>query len=210
MKKIKIGSRLYNVITMDEYTDYPNLNNPKNTAIEVGDVVLPLKTSSIDSGPGVYYKDDGKFYCEVEKPTDTTEYSIDNVIDYTKAKDVGDIINNNKLIRNIQNDIMATRENIFCLPIDQEDQPEMKALKMAINAKQVDKKAYEDNFDQFQNNMRLLKGHSITLAKMIEICSGFDIACKITLSDKEDVPNPMNTEISVDLTEGRRVKNEPT
>ena len=42
---------------------------------------------------------------------------------------------------------------------------------------------------------------------MIEICTGFDIACELTLKDKDGAVNPMNTEISLDLTEGRPIKN---
>lgn len=198
------------MIRMSEYTDYPQANNPKSTAIEIGDVVLPLKTSSIDSGPGVYYKDDDRPYCEVQKPKNPEEYSADKIIDYKDVNTVGELIEKHRLIRDIQKDLMATKENILHLPIPADNQPEMKALKTAINAKQVDKRAYETKFTQFQNNMRLLKGPSITLAKMIEICDGFDIACKLTLSDKPDVPNPMGTEITVDLTEGRHMKNDPT
>ena len=80
----------------------------------------------------------------------------------------------------------------------------MRALKQAINSKQVDKKQYEDRFEQYQNDMRLLKGSSITLGKLVSICTAFDIGVDLTLRDKEDCPNPMNTEIVVDLTEGRK------
>ena len=79
----------------------------------------------------------------------------------------------------------------------------MRALKTAINEKHVDKAQYEDRFDQFQNDMRLLKGKSITLAKLISISSAFDIAVDLTLRDKPDCPNPMHREITVDLTEER-------
>lgn len=207
MKKMQIGSKLYEVTTLKEYSNCPALY-PKNTAIETPDGnVLPLKTSSIDRGPGVYYKENSKC-CIVEKPTKEEQYEYDSskIIDYSNIENIRDVFKNNKLIRDIQHDLMTTRENIFCLPISQDDQPEMRAVKMAINAKQVDKKAYEDKFDQFQNDMRLLKGTSITLAKMIGICNGFDISCTLTLSDKEDCPNPMGNPITIDLTEGRRVK----
>ena len=124
------------------------------------------------------------------------------------VKDVGEVIQRNELLRNIQEDLMVSgKENILCLTTGPNDTPEMKALKGAINAKQIDKKLYEDRFAQFQNNMRLLKGSSITLSKMIEICNGFDIACELTLRDKDGAVNPMNTEISLDLTEGRPIKN---
>ena len=54
--------------------------------------------------------------------------------------------------------------------------------------------------------MRLLKGNSITLSKLIGICNGFDISCVMTLKDKEDAVNPIGDEIVIDLTDGRNVK----
>jgi hypothetical protein len=52
--------------------------------------------------------------------------------------------------------------------------------------------------------MRLLRGSTITLSKLVSICAAFDISADLTLRDKAyDIPNPMNTEITVDLTEGR-------
>ena len=81
----------------------------------------------------------------------------------------------------------------------------MKALKQAINLKQADKTQYEDRFTQYQNDMRLLtKGKSITLGKLISLCDIFDISAELILKDKSNnVPNPMNSEINIDLTSNR-------
>ena len=144
--------------------------------------------------------------CPIQKPENPDAYSATKIIDYDNSKDIGDIIRNNELIADIQSELLTTSDNIFHLRITNDDTPEMKALKSAINAKQVDKRQYEDRFDQFQNDMRLLKGNSITLAKLISICNAFDIDAELTLRDKQDIPNPMNTEFTVDLTEGRNVK----
>lgn len=205
MKKIELERRLYSVATMEDYTDNPDLYSPKFTAIEAHGVVMPIKSRVSDDGPGFYYQQ-GAMCCNVVKPTNPEEYSTDKIIDYTNPSNIGDILRNNAVIRDIQSEIMTTSDNIFYLKIGDNDTPEMKALKTAINSKQVDKKQYEDRFDQFQNDMRLLKGNSITLAKLISICGAFDISAELTLRDKEDIPNPMNTEITVDLTEGRTVK----
>lgn len=213
MKKIQIDRKLYSVVTPTEYSDNQDVYNPKNTALEVagGRLVLPICNPVVDNGPGVYYEP-GALVADVVKPEDETVYLAENVIDLSKPKDIGEVIEKSSLLRNIQNDLMVSgKDNIFCLNISQEDTPEMRALKTAINAKQVDKKLYEDRFDQFQNDMRLLKGTSITLSKMVGICNGFDISCMLVLKDKgEDVSNPMGTEITIDLTEGRPNKNAPT
>ena len=210
MRKIEIGNKLYSVAEMDEYTENKDVYTPKNTALIVGDKVLPIR-SSVDSGPGVYYQD-GAMTANIVKPSDDdTKYNIENMIDLSNPKDIGEVIEKNQLIRDIQSDLMVSgKDNIFCLTITQKDTPEMKALKEAINSKQVDKKTYESRFTQFQNDMRLLKGNSITLSKLIGICNGFDISCILTLKDKEGAANPMEREISLDLTEGRPNKNETT
>ena len=212
MKKVEIGRKLYSVVTMTEYTDNYDIYNPKSTAVEVAGRVLPICNPAVDTGPGVYYEP-GALVADVVKPSPELEehYSAERIIDLTNPKDIGEVMQKNELIRNIQNDLMVSgKENVLYLTISQDDTPEMRALKTAINAKQVNKKAYEDRFDQFQNDMRLLKGNSITLAKMIGLCNGFDISCVMTLKDRDGAVNPMGTEISLDLTEGRPNKNEPT
>ena len=106
-------------------------------------------------------------------------------------------------MRDIENEILTNKDNIFNLNIGPDDTPEMKAVKEAINLKQVDIKQYENRFDQFQNDIRLLKGKSITLGKLISTCNNFDISAEITLRDREGCANPMNSEIKINLTEGR-------
>lgn len=203
MKKVELENRLYSVTTMDEYADNPDLYSPKFTAIETPyGVVMPVRSRTFDNGPGFYYQQDA-MCCTVEKPKNPENYSIDKIIDYTNVNSINDILRNNEMIKDIQSEIMTTSDNILHLNIGNDDTPEMRALKTAINAKHVDKKQYEDRFDQFQNDMRLLKGSSITLGKLISICGSFDIEAELTLRDKEDIPNPMNTEITVDLTNGR-------
>ena len=214
MKKVELERHLYTVVDIDEYSQHTELYNSKSTAIEINgaNMVLPLRNPNVDTGPGVYYKQ-GEMVAEVVKPSKgyEREYSSDKIIDFSKPKDIGEVLEKNALLRDIQQDLMVSgKDNIFTLNISQDDTPEMRALKTAINSKQVDKKAYEDRFEQLQNDMRLLKGNTITLSKMISICNGFDIACELTLKDKDNAANPMGAEIRLDLTEGRPTKNEAT
>ena len=209
MKKAEIERRLYTVVSMEEYTNNADLYNAKSTAISIGDMILPVRSPYTDNGPGVYYRSEGKT-CEVIKPARKHEkdYSISKIIDFDSAKDIGEVIEKNTLLRDLQSDLMVNGgDNIFYLTISPDDTPEMKALKTAINSKQVDKKVYEDRFSQFQNDMRLLKGNSITLSKLIGICDGFDISCIMTLRDRDNAANPMGIEVTMDLTEGRPMKN---
>lgn len=204
MKKIEIEGKLYNVTNIDDYTDHPDLYTPKFTAIEVpGDCVLPIKNRTTDTGPGIYYQT-GAMVSIVEKPDNMAEYSSNKIIDFTNPKCIGEVFEKQQIIRDIQDEIMTTSDNVLCLKIGDNDTPEMKALKTAINLKHIDTKQYEDRFDQFQNDMRLLKGNSITLGKLISISSALDISVDLTIRDRdENTPNPMNQTIVIDLTEGR-------
>ena len=204
MRKIEIEGRLYNVTNIDDYTDHPDLYTPKFTAIEVpGECVLPIKNRTTDTGPGIYYQP-GAMVSIVEKPNDKAEYSSDKIIDFTNPKCIGEVFEKQQIIRDIQDEIMTTSDNVLCLKIGDNDTPEMKALKTAINLKHIDTKQYEDRFDQFQNDMRLLKGNSITLGKLISISTALDISVDLTIRDRdENTPNPMNQTIVIDLTEGR-------
>ena len=182
MKKSLIHGTLYTVTSMDEYTNNKDLYNPKRTAIEKAGVVLPVK-SRIDEGPGVYYEN-GSMVANVVKPDpEDKQYSAEN------------------LVRNIENDILTTKDNILNLQIGNNDTPEMAALKKAINTKEVDIKQYEDRFEQFQNDFRGLKGSKITLGKLVSACQALDIEAQLILRDKEGCVNPMNTEVSVYLTQ---------
>lgn len=204
MKKMQINNKIYNVVTMSEYVATQEIFDEKFTAIQGHGIVLPIKQKT-DVGPGYYIQSDSMVHTIVKpSESDINKYSESNIIDYNNAKSIGDIINNNNMLRDIQSEFITDDENILNLKITDDDTPEMKALKTAINYKQADKSQYEDRFDQYQNDMRLLtKGTSITLGKLISICSVFDISAELVLRDKEGAPNPMNTEISIDLTEGR-------
>ena len=203
MKKMEINNRIYNVVTIDEYRNSSELYDNKFTAIQDHGIVLPIKQKN-DFGAGYYIQSDSMVYL-IKKPPENMidEYSENKIIDYNNAKSIGDIIKNNEMLRDIQSEFIVDDENILNLTISDNDTPEMKALKSAINSKKADKSQYEDRFDQYQNDMRLLtKGTSITLGKLISICSVFDISAELLLKDKDGAPNPMNRVISIDLTEG--------
>ena len=203
MKKMEIDGRLYTVTDMDTYTDYPDLFTPKFTAIQRDDIVLPIRNKVTDNGPGVYYHNNG-MVSTIEKPDKKEDYDPGKIIDFSDPSSIAEVFEKQQIIRNIQDEIMVSSDNVLCLKVGDNDTPEMKALKTAINAKRIDPKQYEDRFDQFQNDMRLLKGSSVTLGKLVSIGKAFDMSIDLTIRDKdESTPNPINQTITIDLTEGR-------
>ena len=75
----------------------------------------------------------------------------------------------------------------------------MKALKQAINLKNIDIDIYADRFlENFNNDKRLLKGPAITSSKMKSICPKLDMKVTLTISDAHpNVPNPIGQDITV-------------
>lgn len=198
MKKVQIGSILYDVISAEEYDRDPNLYASSYTAIESNGHVYPIVN-------GTQYKQVG-FYPQVSTmcgyivKSDEQQYSADNIIDYNKASDIRELISTNERVRKIEDEMLTTKDNVTKLNISPDCTPEMVALKQAINLKSIDIDKYKNRFEQFQNDFRILKGDSITLGKLISTCKSLDIEADLILRDKPECANPMNTEIRVDLT----------
>ena len=204
MKQIRIANKLYSVASTQEYRDFTDSYNPKYTAIDFGNETLPIK-SKMDTGPGVYYQ--SNWLCGIIQHPEESQmnmYSSSNIIDYTNSKDIDDIINKNNLVRDIENDILTTKDNIFHLNPDDKDSPEMASLKEAVNDKEMDVKQYAYKFEQFNNDMRMLKkSNTISFGKLISTCNNFDIKATLILEDKSpNVPNPIGRKIETVLTGG--------
>lgn len=209
-KYFSTKNKLYNLVSMEDYNNNPELYNSHNTAILINDMVYPIKGQS-ESGVGIYYQP-GSMCSYLVKPENPEDYSINNpnnrVMDFNSIDSIEQFMEQDKILKDIEEDVLLTNENIFHLKINPNDQPQMKALKNAINLKNVDKKNYERRFPQFNNDMRLLKEGKITLNKLISTCNAFDINVELTLSDKPGAPNPMGTTVVANLTDDGGDKNE--
>ena len=74
---------------------------------------------------------------------------------------------------------------------------------MALNAKNIDIDKYAARFgDNYPNDKRQLKNSNATLKIIKRFCENCGMEAILTFRDKNpDVPNPMNTEITVSLTD---------
>jgi hypothetical protein len=74
---------------------------------------------------------------------------------------------------------------------------------MALNDKNIDLDKYAGRFqDNYPNDKRQLKNHSMTLNILKRFCKNCDIEAVLTLRDRNpDVPNPIGHEVSISLTE---------
>ena len=203
-KKMRIGDKICDVTSLEEFTKFRDAFIPQYTAIhdpETG-LVLPIK-NRYEEGPGIVV---GNGISYVEEPDeDEREIYLDSqVIDFDNTKNIHDLMEKQHIVRTLERDILTSPDNIFTPKIFDDDSPEMKALKTAVLDKHIDLDKYEPRFgSNYNNDKRLFNKNTISLSMMKRLCEALDIEATLILTDKsEDVPNPMGRTIEVKLTGG--------
>lgn len=202
MRKAKVGNKICDITTLDNYINNKELYDPQYTAIEVNGMVLPI-IGRLDGRIGIRVDDMVSFYTP-PPPEKEEDFDANNIIDFKKATNMNELITKQDYVKSLENEIIVNSDNIFEPRIDDSDAPEMRALKEAVLAKQVDINAYAPRFKgNFANDKRLFNDNKITLIKLKKIADALDIRCTLTLEDKgPSVPNPIGKVITVDITGG--------
>ena len=212
IKKSIVNGSMYDIISEEDY-EKNKRNYPNNSTIAVekevdGKIVdLPIRNINYYSDgtltPGIYTGD--------RSPLEFTVLpNSDNIMNFVPRKTV-EINNHNSMKEILQKEETISRmsepwitspDNISIFQITDEDQPEMKALKQALNAKQIDLDKYSIRFgNNFPNDKRQLRTHSATLNIIKRFCDNLDMDAVLILKDKHpNVPNPIGKEIEVCLT----------
>ena len=198
-KKAKLNNRVVTVIKPEEALRDKVFQN-KFTAVQVGEFMLPVKTSYDSTLPGFYVVENGNigrivYPCNEDKE----EYLVSSAIDFSNIQSMKELISKQEEVKKLEEDTLSNSDNLFKPIVKDNDSPEMKALKQAINLKNIDIDIYADRFlENFNNDKRLLKGSSITSAKMKSICPKLDMKVTLTISDTNpNVPNPIGKDITV-------------
>ena len=202
-KKMRIEDRIYDVTSLEDYTQNKDAYIPQYTAIHDPDshLVLPIK-NRYDTGPGINV---GTGISYIEEPVENREeYEDKGIIDFDNSKSIHDLMEKQRVVRSLERDILTSPDNIFCPKIFDDDSPEMKALKSAVQDKHIDLDKYEPRFgSNYNNDKRLFNKNTISLSMLKRVCEALDIDATLTLSDKNtDVPNPIGRTIEVKLTGG--------
>ena len=91
-----------------------------------------------------------------------------------------------------ERNILISKDNIYNVNIKETDTPEMKLFKEALNKKSIDIMSYKPRFSSdFSNDIRVIQGDSITFGKLKKLASILDMNIELTISDKENAPNPI-------------------
>ena len=203
-KKMRIGDRIYDVTSLEEYTQFKDAYIPQYTAIhdEETGFVLPIK-NRYEEGPGIIIGN-GISYIEEPEEDEMESYLDKAIIDFDDSKSIHDMMEKQRIVRTLERDILTSPDNIFTPKIFDDDSPEMKALKTAVLDKHIDLDKYEPRFgSNYNNDKRLFNKNTISLSMMKRMCEALDIEATLILNDKsDDVPNPIGRTIEVKLTGG--------
>jgi hypothetical protein len=206
--KSAVNGQVYTVLDYNEYAkhseDYANSTDIGIRA-KMGDtdIVLPFKGKYNGNpiSPGVYDAGAVDFF-KFPDPVLKEKYVPIKTTTTSNIMNIQELIRNGEATRRLDEPFITTPDNITNIPIHPNDQPEMKCLKMALNAKNIDFDKYSGRFgDNFPNDKRQLKNHGATLNIIKRFCENCDMEALLILRDSSpDVPNPMKTEITVSLT----------
>lgn len=204
IKKAKINDTIYDVITEKEFESNPEFYKTSPVAIDGDDGYLyPIRTNPTDSRPG-FVDATAMHFFNIPRGIDCPIYSDMNLIDFSKASSIKDVIESQARLANAERSILTTIDNVFTPPENPDDTPEMSLLKQAIRDKHIDLDKYESRFGaNYNNDKRLIKKSNITFGKLRNICKALDIRATLTMEDANpDVPNPMGRKIDICLTDG--------
>lgn len=207
--KAAINGQVVDVVSYDDYAKNINCYNERNDiAIPVKmkdkDLLLPLKGTYTQNSisPGVYNAGCVDFLIYPEEAF-AERYMAKDFISMSSSDGIKELIKKGDAARKLDEPFITSPDCITNIPIKDTDQPEMKGLKMALNAKNIDIDKYASRFgDNYPNDKRQLKNSNATLKIIKRFCDNCDMEALLVFKDKSaDVPNPMNKEIVVSLTD---------
>ena len=210
VEKASLEGKVYDVMSYDEYAEHFE-NNRERSDIAIKEdyngqtLVLPYRGRYPSGGPispGVYNAGCVDFIKRPDREF-IHNYIPDKIVSMSNMSDIKDILREAEEARKLDEPYLTSPDNITTIKIDADDQPEMRALKMALNSKHIDLDKYAGRFGaNFPNDKRQLKGNNITLNIIKRYCENCDMEAILILKDsRPDVPNPIGKEISVSLTE---------
>jgi hypothetical protein len=214
--KAATNGQVVDVVEYDDYASNKKLYEDRtDIAIPIetknGNVLLPVRgdyptNGSVPITPGVYRGGCVDFIIEPD-PAFVDRYVPRNMITMSNNDDIKDLIAAEEKSKKLDEPFITSPDNITNIPIKESDQPEMIALKTAINLKNTDVDNYAGRFgSNYPNDKRQLKSESATLNIIKRYCKNMDMEAILILKDANpDVPNPMGREVVISLTDPQSV-----
>lgn len=201
-KEVLIDGRLYEVVPVSDYIGNEDGYLQGYTAIDDGMGHVYPVVPATSTEPGVRYRRKAPVFFANIPDGSESNYSMDNVIDYSKATNIKEFIETQDMVKELEKDILTSPDSIYVPPSDPNDSPAMKALKEAVIDKKIDLNKYEPRFGaNYNNDKRIFNKQNISLPMLVRMCNALDIKATLTLEDQVgDIANPINDVISVEIT----------
>lgn len=207
-----INGNVYDILAPEDLARYKNVKDStlENLAVRTKyndeEIVLPVITDRSYSDnvatPGVYPVGPLNIY-KYPKEQDIEKYRPTKTIVFSNNDSMEALLEKKEVLQSFNEPWLTSTDNTTVCTINDDDQPEMIAIKSALNAKHVDFDSYAPRFGvNFPNNKRQLKSNSATLKFIKTFCDALDLDAELTIKDKNPkVHNPMNKVIHVSLTD---------
>ena len=204
LRKVNINNKIYDVVSSEEFKEGYGKRDTSAMAIESNGLLYPVVNNTND--PGVYVRDEKLMVFNDPGEDVREEYNVSKVFDFNPTT-MREVIEQSEMLRDLENEILTTSDDIFVPKIYKDDEPELVAMKTAINKKHINFDKYESRIGgTFSNDKRIFTSpnkNTITLSKIKSISNALDIKATLILEDKSSVvANPMNDTIVVELTGG--------
>lgn len=186
-------------------SNYENIMN-YNIAYNNGSYVLPVKTDPNIKRSPYYFLLPPLGIILTNPEYITEEYSVNNIIDFNNISNIKEYINKVDIIKNMNNEFISKcNSEVVEFPINENDEPELKILKEAINSKGIDIHSYKHRFGStFSNVLRELKtSNKISINRLKDIAEALDLKVSMTIEDTDKSINPMNEKINRTITNER-------
>ena len=210
-KRIVLNDRTMEVITVEEYQRLLNLNSPifEDTCVEFNGYVYPITKVSHPEMVSVYSNGPCIQFNPPATEEDKAAYKAENIIDFSSGKLMGmkDYMDKIDKLKSMEASRLSTIKHVLTIPINEEDSPELKALKEIINEKHIDADVYKQKFpsgSDYNNDLRHMKSpenNNISFFKAKRVANAFDIEMELILRDKPNAINPSGKTYNVILTE---------
>lgn len=193
MKKQRIGDKMYDVISYNDYISNPNIYDPLYTAIEENGIAYPIKNRN-DNRPGFYQGSNNPIsYYNKPSINEMNQFSIANAIDFSNINNISEAIDKAESLKENMNKILTSPDNITKPNIGEHDTPQAKGMKQVVVDKHIDINKYKERIgEKFTNDIKFLKSDDITLKKAVDMGTALDVTLILEFRDKHpDVANPM-------------------
>ena len=210
-KRIVVGNKTMEVISVDEYQRLLDLNSPifDDTCVEFEGYVYPITKVSHPEMVSVYSNGPVIQFTPPTTEDDKKMYKAENIIDFSGGKLVGmkDYMDKIDKLKSMESSRLSDIKHVLTIPINDSDAPELKALKEIINEKHIDADVYKQKFpsgSDYNNDLRHMKSpenNNISFFKAKRVANAFDIEMELILRDKTNAVNPSGKTYNVILTE---------